>query len=102
MIRFKREPVGTQAVIVELLKVECGFSSIVNDHAALLEQRHLLCMSNSRLAEGSHHCATPRKRGTRQFEDALVRIALAGFITSNFTWLLQNVNLFIRCTHQKG
>jgi hypothetical protein len=43
-----------------MAKIKFSFSNIINIHTSLLEERHLLSMSDGRFIKGSRHRETPK------------------------------------------
>jgi len=58
VIDLEGQPVGAQAVIIEVLEVELGASYVINDQAALLEQLDLPRVGGGRFGKGALHHQT--------------------------------------------
>ena len=67
VVGFEWQPVGPKPVVVEVLQVELGGGRVLDDHATLLKQRHLLGVGGGRLGEGALHRALPNPQWVADF-----------------------------------
>jgi len=55
MVCFERQPIADKPIVIQVLKIKFGLARVIDYHAALAQQRHLLSITRSRFSKGARH-----------------------------------------------